>query len=42
MLAECPVTPAAALMALNQHTAQFFYAPGKCPKIAIYTRFSDE
>ena len=42
MLAECPMEPAVVLQALNNEQAEFFYAPGNCPKIALYTRFSDE
>jgi hypothetical protein len=42
MLAECPLKPASVLQTLNQESADFYYAPSDCPKIAIYTRFSDQ
>jgi uncharacterized protein (TIGR02996 family) len=42
ILAECPMLPATVLTALNRPAADFFYAPGDCDKLQIYTRFSDE
>ncbi len=42
MLAECPLKPASVLEALSQEWSDFFYVPTGCPKIGIYTRFSDE
>lgn len=42
MLAECPTKPASVLETLNHKTADFFFVPTECPKIAIYTRFSDQ
>jgi hypothetical protein len=42
MLAECPLSAASVLGALNQQTSDFFYAASECPKIAIYTRFSEQ
>jgi hypothetical protein len=42
ILAECPASPPSVLRALNQTTVSYFFASGKCPKIAIYTRFSEQ
>lgn len=42
LLAECPIRPATILEALNRTTNDYFYVPTACPKISIYTRFSDE
>jgi Endonuclease/Exonuclease/phosphatase family len=42
MLAECPIKPATILEALNRERSDYFYVPTQCPKVSIYTRFSDE
>src|SRR5438046_1729543 len=42
MLAECPLTAASVLVALNRGTADYFYVDSECPRIALYTRFSDQ
>src|SRR5437879_1528291 len=42
MLAECPTRPALVLESLNRGAPQFFYVRSECPKIEIYTRFSEQ
>jgi hypothetical protein len=42
MLAECPIKAASVLATLNHESVDFFYPQSSCPKIAIYTRFSDQ
>ncbi len=41
MLAECPMSPALVLTALNESSADYFFVRTDCPKIHIYTRFSE-
>ena len=42
MLAECPMAPGTILLALNERSADYFYVQGKCPKINVFTRFSEQ
>ncbi len=42
MLAECSLNPGTVLLALNGERSDFFYVRTECPKVRIYTRFSDE
>jgi hypothetical protein len=42
MLAECPLKPASVLESLNLRENEFYYVPTDCPKVAVYTRFSDQ
>ncbi len=42
ILAECPLRPAEILTALNQEFSDYFYVPNRCPRIAAYTRFSEQ
>ncbi len=41
-LAECPVTSGNVLIALNQPTSDYYFAPSDCDKLQLYTRFSDQ
>jgi len=42
MFAEFSIGPVGLLKVLNRNTADFFYAPGNCLKIEIFTRFIDD
>jgi hypothetical protein len=42
MLTECEFQHGSALYELNQQSTDYFFVPTDCPKIQIYTRFSDE
>jgi hypothetical protein len=42
MFAEFSIGPVGLLKVLNRNAADFFYAPGNCLKIEIFTRFSDD
>lgn len=42
MLIECSLEPARILKALNQHAAEYFFAPGVEDRIQIFTRFPRE
>lgn len=42
LLAECTLKPATVLEALNARRSDYFYVRTDCPKVSIYTRFSDE
>ncbi len=42
ILAECPILPGRVLEALNARSADYFYADSGCPRIRLYTRFTDE
>ena len=42
MLAECPLLAAEVLAALKKNAAEYFFVPTDCPKIQLYSRFSEE
>jgi hypothetical protein len=42
MLAECPILPGRVLSAVNAGSVDYFYVSDDCPKVSLYTRFSDE
>ena len=42
MLAECNITPASMLLALNSTVTEYSYSPGICKRIAIFTRFDGQ
>jgi hypothetical protein len=42
MLAECPLKPGSLLEVLNSATSEFFHIQTDCPKLELFTRFSNE
>lgn len=43
VLAECPLLPGQVLRAINPPPSnEYFYAPADCPKLMLFTRFSDQ
>jgi hypothetical protein len=42
MLVECLIEPGELLSELNSETSDYYYAPGNCTRIHIYSKFSHE